>query len=133
MSQENLELRAMAETAYGALSSGDLDGFLALVAEDVEFTSMVAEAEGTAFHGHEGVRAWWETVRGAFQDPRWELLDFRMSGERGVTKFRMTGTLAGVPVAQTMWQAAELQDGKLRWWAFFRTESEALEAAGLAG
>jgi ketosteroid isomerase-like protein len=132
MSPENVELRAMAEAAYGALNSGDLDGFLVLIDEDVEFTSMVAEAEGTTFRCHEGVRAWWETVRGAFQDARWELLDVRGSGERGVTKFRMAGTLSGVPVAQTMWQAAELRDGKLVWWAFFRTEREALEAVGLS-
>src|SRR4030095_2620102 len=47
MSQENAELRALAEAVYGALNAGDIDGFLAMVAEDVEFTSMVAEAEGT--------------------------------------------------------------------------------------
>ena len=131
MLQENVELRAMADAAYGALNSGDLDGFLALIAEDVEFTSMVAEAEGTTFRGHEGVRIWWETIRGAFEDPRWELLDVHGSAERGVTKFRMAGTLSGVPVAQTMWQAAKLHDGKLSWWAFFRTEREALDAVGL--
>jgi ketosteroid isomerase-like protein len=121
----------MAEAAYGSLNSGDLDGFLALIAEDVEFTSLVAEAEGTTFRGHEDVRAWWDTVRGTFQDPRWEVLDVSGSGEGAVTKFHLTGTLAGVPVAQTLWQAAKLRDGKLRWWAFFRTESEALEAVGL--
>ena len=82
MSQENAEVRALADAAYRALNAEDLDGFLALVAEDVEFTSMVAEAEGTTFRGHDGVRSWWETVRGAFQDPRWELLDVRGSPER---------------------------------------------------
>jgi ketosteroid isomerase-like protein len=131
MSQVSVELRALAHAAYGALNSGNLDAFLALVAEDVEFTSLVAEAEGTTFRGHAGVRAWWETVRGAFQDPRWELLDMRGSGDRGVAKFRLAGTLAGVEVTQTMWQAVRLRDGKLGWWAFFRTEHEALEAAGL--
>jgi ketosteroid isomerase-like protein len=131
MPQENLELRRLADVAFGALNSGDLDGFLALVAEDVEFTSMVAEAEGTTFRGHEGVREWWETVRGAFKDPRWEVLEVRGSGEWGVTRIRSTGTLSGVPVAQAVWQAARLRDGKLTWWAFFRSEGEALEAAGL--
>jgi ketosteroid isomerase-like protein len=131
MSQENAELRAMADAAYRALNSGDLDSFLALIAEDVEFTSLVAESEGTTFRGHEGVRAWWETVRGAFQDPRWEVLDVQGSGARGVTKLRLAGTLAGVELAQTMWQAAKLRDGKLIWWAFFRSEPEALEAVGL--
>lgn len=130
MPQENLDIRAIAESGYGALNAGDLDGFLTLIAEDVEFTSLVAEAEATTFRGHEGVRVWWETVRGAFQDPRWELLDIRGSGDRGVTKFRLTGSLGGVPVAQTMWQAARAEEGKLKWWAFFRTEREALEAVG---
>ncbi len=40
----------------------------------------------------------------------------------------MSGTLAGAPVQQTMWQAAKFRDGKATWWAFFRTEQEALEA-----
>jgi uncharacterized protein len=121
-----------AGAVYGALNSGDLEAFLALTAEDVEFTSMVAEAEGTTFRGHDGVRAWWETVRGAFEDVHWELLDVRGSGDRGVIHFRMTGTLGSVPVEQTMWQATTLRDGRVTWWAFFRTEREALEAVGLS-
>jgi ketosteroid isomerase-like protein len=131
MSEENAELRAMAEAAYAALNAGDLEAYVALTAEDVEFTSLVAEVEATTFRGHAGVRAWWETVRGAFQDPRWEVLDMRLADDRGVVKFRLAGTLAGVKVEQTMWQAGRARAGKLTWWAFFRTEQEALEAAGL--
>jgi hypothetical protein len=132
MSRESVELRAVAEAAVYALNSEDLGAFLALTAEDVEFTSMIAEAEGTVFRGHAGVREWWETVRGAFQDPRWEVLDLRVCGDRGVGKIRITGTLAGIEVAQTMWQAGRLREGKLKWWGFFRTEHEALEAGGLS-
>jgi ketosteroid isomerase-like protein len=130
---ENAEQRGLAEAGFGALNSGDLEAFLALTTEDVEFTSMVAEAEGTTFRGHDGVRAWWDTVRGVFEDVRWDLLDIRGSGNRGVLHFRMTGTLGGVPVEQTMWQATALRDGKVIWWAFFRSEREALEAVGLRG
>jgi ketosteroid isomerase-like protein len=129
---ENAEQRGLAEAGFAALNSGDLEAFLALTAEDAEFTSMVAEAEGTTFRGHDGVRAWWETVRGVFDDVRWDLLDIRGSGDRGVLHFRMTGTLGSVPVEQTMWQAVALRDGKAIWWAFFRSEREALEAVGLA-
>ena len=129
----NAEQRGLgAEAGYGALNSGDLEAFLALTTEDVEFTSMVAEAEGTTFRGHDGVRAWWETVRGAFEDVHWELIDVRGSSDRGVIHFRMTGTLGSVPVEQTMWQATRLRDGLITWWAFFRTEREALEAVGLS-
>ena len=131
MSTASADLRAIADAAYGALNSGDLDGFLALTADDVEFTSLVAEAEGTTFRGYEGVRQWWETVRGAFEDVRWEVLDVQGTGERGVAKFRLTGTLGGVPLEQLMWNAVRFRDGKLRWWAFFRSEREALEAVGL--
>jgi hypothetical protein len=41
------------------------------------------------------------------------------------------GTLSGVPVEQAMWQATKFRDGKVIWWAFFRTERQALEAVGL--
>jgi ketosteroid isomerase-like protein len=131
MSQASVELRGLAETAFAAINSGDREAFVALTSEDVEFTSMVAESEGTTFRGHEGVRTWWRTVRGAFEDVRWELLEVRGSGDHGVAHFRMAGTLGSVPVEQTMWQAVVLRDGKAIWWALFRSEREALEAVGL--
>ena len=131
MLEASAEQRALAEAGYGALNSGDFEAFLALTAEDVEFTSMVAEAEGTLFRGHAGVRAWWDTVRGAFDDVHWEMLDVRGSGDRAVMHFRMSGTLGSVPVEQTMWQAVLLRHGKLIWWAFFRNERDAVEAVAL--
>ena len=131
ISHENADIRVIADAAFEALNSGDLEAFVALTHEEVEFTSLVAEAEGTTFRGHAGVREWWDTVRGAFEQPRWEVLDLRRSGDRGVVKFRLEGTLSGVQIAQVMWQAGRLRDGKLGWWAFFRSEPEALEAAGL--
>src|SRR3954471_3453731 len=131
MSREDAELRALAEKAFGALNSGDLDGFLALATEDVEFTSLVAEVEGTTFRGHDGVRTWWETVRGAFADVRWEVLEVRRSGDGGVADVRMTGTLGGMPVNLMMWLAARVRERRVSWWSFFRTEREALQALGL--
>ena len=131
MSQENVEPRALAEAALEAVNSRDLDALIAMSAEDVEFTSLVAEVEGTTFRGHDGIRDWWESVLGAFADARWDLLDFCGDGERGVLHFRVTGMLGGVPVEQVMWQAVRSQDGKLTWWAAFRTERDALKAVGL--
>lgn len=128
---ENLELRALAEQAFEALNSGDLEGFLALATEDVEFTSLVAEVEGTTFRGHDGVRTWWETVRGAFADVHWEVLDVRRYGDGAVGDVRMTGMLGGVPVNLMMWLAARVRESRVSWWSFFRTEREALEALGV--
>ena len=131
MSPEDVEIRALAEQAFGALNSGDLEGFLAVATEDVEFTSLVAEVEGTTFRGHDGVRTWWETVRGAFADVRWEVVGVRRYGDGAVGDIRMTGTLGGVPVNLMMWLAARVREGRVSWWSFFRTEREALQALAL--
>jgi ketosteroid isomerase-like protein len=133
MLRENVEPRAIAEAALEAVNSGDLEALVAMSADDIEFTSLVAEVEGVTFRGHDGIWAWWDSVRGSFEDVRWDLLDFRGEGERGVLHFRMAGMLGGVPVEQVMWQAVKSRDGKLTWWATFRTEREALEAVGLVG
>ena len=132
MSPGNAEAGAIVLAAFDALNTEDLDAFVALTHEDVEFTSMVAEAEGTTFRGHDGVRTWWDTVRGAFERPRWEVLELHPATDTAVGKIRMAGTLGGVEITQVMWQAGRLRDGKLGWWANFRTEDEALEAVGLA-
>ena len=55
---------------------------------------------------------WWDTVRNAFEDIRWDLLDVQGSDDRGVNHFRMSGTLGGATVQQTMWQAVKLREGK---------------------
>jgi ketosteroid isomerase-like protein len=130
MSEVTPEARALVDTAFGAINSGDLDAGLAVIADDVEFTSLIAEAEGATFRGHAGVRAWWETVRGAFEDVRWELLEIRQPADDCIViHFRMAGVLSGVPLEQPMWQTLRTHDdGKVTWWGIFRTEREALEA-----
>jgi ketosteroid isomerase-like protein len=51
MSEENV---AVLRKGYAAVNRGDIDGFLADVHPDVEFTSLIAEAEGETFRGHDG-------------------------------------------------------------------------------
>jgi ketosteroid isomerase-like protein len=57
MSQENVETF---RRGYEAVNRGDVDGLLVAIHPDVEFTSLIAEAEGETFRGHEGVRRWSE-------------------------------------------------------------------------
>jgi ketosteroid isomerase-like protein len=131
MTQENAELRAFAESVFGALNSRDMDAFMAVAAEDVEFTSMVAEVEGTTYRGHDGIRKWWKTVVEAFDEVRWEVGEVRGPRDRAVARVRMDGTLGEVPVNLSMWLAASMRDGKVTRWSWHRTEQEAIEAAGL--
>ena len=132
-SREGSELRAAAEDAYAALNARDLTRFSALMADDVEFTSLIAEAEGASFRGGDGVRKWWDTVVASFDDVHWDILEMIVGPDaRGVTHMRIVGTIGGVPVEQTMWQATRMRAGKVSWWGVFRTKHEALEAVGLA-
>jgi ketosteroid isomerase-like protein len=128
MSRESIETM---EAGYAAITSGDLDAFLALAHPDIEFRSLIAEAEGRTFRGHDGVRAWWTSVIQSLEiTPRPEKIEsFR---ERGITRLRLAGTIEGVEVPQDMWMGWRVRDGLLIWWETFRTEEEALEAVGLS-
>ena len=131
MSQENLEI---ARRAYDAFSNGDWDAFVELIDPDVEFTSLLLEAEGVTYRGHDGVREYFESLRGVFGDWRSEIVEIRDFGETLVIHSRAVGTggASGVELEQEFWQAAKASNGKIGWWTFCRTEAEALEAVGLS-
>ena len=127
MSRENVELM---EAAYDAIGRDDLDAFLALAHPEIEFYSLIAEADGGAFRGHDGVREWWAAVIHSLGiSPRPEAIEsFR---DRGITLLRLAGTVDGVEVPQHMWMAWRIRDGLLVWWRTFREEDAALESVGL--
>ncbi len=130
MSEENVEI---VRATYAAINRGDLEGFLSLIDPDVEFRSLIAEAEGRAYHGHDGVREWWEQVANALGGLRFEPEEIHDLGDRGYAELVITGTVEGVDIPQRMWQAFVMREGKPIWWGVFRTEAEALEALEAAG
>jgi ketosteroid isomerase-like protein len=128
MSQENV---AMFRRGYAAVNRGDIDGLLAAVHPDVEFTSLIAEAEGETFRGHDGVRRWWNEVVLSLGGLNGEPEDVRDYGDIVLARVLGTYRPRGIEVHQTVWNVVRFRDGKATWWQFFRTEAEALEAAGL--
>ena len=62
MSQENVD-RAL--ELLDAFNRRDLDAFVALADEGIEVESRLVAMEG-GYHGHEGLRRWWENFLGAF-------------------------------------------------------------------
>ena len=128
MSEENIEAL---RRGYAAVNRGDIEGLLVNVQPDVEFTSLIAEAEGEIFHGHDGVRRWWQEVvlplGGLHGDPE----EVRDLGDTVIARVAGTYRPRGVEVRQTFWNVVGFRDGKAAWWKFSRTEQEALEAAGL--
>ena len=62
---EELVLRAV-----GAFMARDLDGLLALADPQIELRSLLTEPERPLYHGHDGVREWFDAVFGVFPDWR---------------------------------------------------------------
>jgi ketosteroid isomerase-like protein len=131
VSERAKELEGLAVKAADALNRGDYDTYLSVLDPDVEFTSLIAEAEGEVFRGHEGGRRWWETVRGAFDEVHWEFQSVEVLGhDEALGRVRISGVLGGVRVEQTMWQAMRFRGSRASWWRFYRTEDEARAALG---
>jgi ketosteroid isomerase-like protein len=129
MSEENVEAF---RRGYEAANRGDVEGFLANVHPDVEFTSLIAEPEGRTFRGHDGVRRWWREVILPLGGLHGEPEEVRDLGDTVVARVLGTYRPSGVEVPQTVWNVVRFKDGMAIWWRFFRTDEEALEAAGLS-
>ena len=129
MSQENVEL---VYQAYDAFNRRDLGAYLALTDADVEVGSRLAAMEG-GFHGHEGIRRWWQNMLDASPDRTVEIVEVRDLGDVTLTLIhaRGHGAVSDIPYEETIWSVARWCGKKAVWWGVFPTEAEALEAAGL--
>jgi ketosteroid isomerase-like protein len=131
MSQENVELTYR---AFDAFNRRDLDAFLALMDGGVEVFTVLVPMEG-GYHGHDGVRRWWDSWLDTVPDLRADLVEVRDVGDGlAVAAVRIHGRGGGseVPFEATLWFTGRWQRGKCVWWSSFRTRAEALEAVGLS-
>jgi hypothetical protein len=130
MSQENIGL---ARALLDAFNRRDSDAFQALMDDEVEIQSRLDAMEG-GYHGHEGVRRWWEHFLGAFPDYTIEVEELRDLGDVTLGHIRgwAHGAASAAPIMDTFWQPLRWQDGKCVWWANYSTAEEALEAVGLS-
>lgn len=128
MSQENVE---RCRAAYDAFNRRDFDTCLQLHGEDVEVTPLAA-AVSSSYRGSAGMRRYWADLLRHFPDFTTEPLEVRDLGTLTLSSVRFRGRGAGsdAPFEQVVWQLAEWRDGRIAWWRSYRTEAEALEAAG---
>ena len=129
MSQENVEL---AQQAFDAFNRRDIGAFLALMAPDVVAESRLVAMEG-GYHGHDGIRHWWQSLLGAFPDYTLETVEAREHGNLTLTTLRGRGHGADsdTPFVDTVWVVVDWRDEKAIRWRILSTEAEALEAVGL--
>lgn len=121
--------REFAERMYDAINLRDFEAFVGGAAPDVEFRSLVAEADGHVYRGLEGLREWWTEVSQTLGGLGFEMEGYAEEGDAVVIRVRVRGNLGTTGISQTMWQAAVIRDGKATWWQTFRTEAEAWAAA----
>lgn len=129
MSQENVEL---AQQAFDAFNRRDLGAFLVLMDADVEAGSRLVAMEG-GYHGHDGIRQWWQNLLDAIPDYTLETVEARELGDLTLTTLRTRGHGADsdTPVEDTVWVVVDWRDKKVVRWRVLSTQAEALEAAGL--
>jgi ketosteroid isomerase-like protein len=130
MSEENVEA---ARRCYAALRDDDIEGFLENVDPEAEWHSLILEIEGV-FRGHEGIRRWWRDLRSVFPDWDPSIAEMRDLGDWVLVHAEGTGSgvSSGVGIADDFWQIARFRDRRIVWYGAFRSEREALEAAGLS-
>jgi len=117
--------------AITAFLNQDLEGILAVADPAIVLRSLLTEPERALYHGHDGVRDWFHAVFGVFPD--WRPQPRAASHDQDGTvviplDVTATGSESGVPIDQTYWLGARVQADKIKFFGFFRTESDALDA-----
>ncbi len=123
--------QAVVRQAVLAFVARDLDGILAVADEEIVLRSLLTEAERPLYHGHDGVRDWFENVFGVFPDWRPEPREATHDEDGSVVlclAVTATGVESGVPIEQTYWLGARVRAAKIVFFGFFRTQDDALDA-----
>jgi hypothetical protein len=121
----------VARRAIHAFMAQDLGGILEVADPEIVIRSLLTEAERPLYHGHEGVRDWFDNVFGVFPDwqPRPRAAAYDEDGAVVIgLDVTATGAGSGVPIDQTYWLGARVEAAKIVFFGFFRTEEDALEA-----
>lgn len=134
MSQDNVEtIRESVE----AINRGDLDGALDQVHPDVEWQTLDVFPDARTYRGPDGVREFFQTWQEVFRGFRLHLEEcVPVDDHRVLAALRVSGEGAGSGAgvaSPVFFELFEIRDGQLIRARMFRTERDALEAAGISG
>jgi hypothetical protein len=139
VSEENLEIiRRIAEDFFGGTAESDWEDWITGIAErmdpEIEWDASELEAPGIngVYHGIAAVQRFWREWFAA-----WETLEFEFelvdAGDSVVMLLdqRMRGRSTGIEVAMGKYaQVCTFRTGLMVHWKLYRSQEEALEAAG---
>ena len=115
---------------FDAFNQHDLEGVLALMAEDVVFEGAAGpEAFGARFIGHDSVGAAFEGVWKTFPDVQWANDTHFVSDGLGVSQWTLVGTRAdGMKIEADGVDLFTFKDGKIASKKAFRKDRPMLES-----
>jgi ketosteroid isomerase-like protein len=130
MSEENVDLIRRGHEAFR--DSGE-EAIFEYLHADIDLTPVKELLDSETFHGHDGVRRYFQTMRDAFGDFGWEPQEFLDHGDEVLvaTRFFAAGRGSGVPVEAMVYNVWTVRQGKAVRVHGFLSRSHALEAAGL--
>ena len=136
MSQENVEISRRIFEAFNRTFTEATNDLYALLDPDVEWIPIMAILEGTTYHGHEGVRQWFEDVKRDWAEFEGRPEEFRDLGDDRVLALgswhaRGRGGEVLLDIPQAAW-LIQLRNGKAIRLQTFTERKKALEAAGLS-
>jgi ketosteroid isomerase-like protein len=132
MSQENVELIRRGHEAFR--DSGEAAIFEYLHT-DIDVTPVEELLDTGTFHGHDGFRRFFQTMREAFGDFTWEPQEFLDQGDHVLvaTRFVAEGRGSGAPVEALVYNVWTVRRGKAVRVHGYLSRAKAFEAAGLRG
>ena len=120
-------------SAYEHLNRGDVEGLVGLCDEDFLIDMSERVFNPDTYRGHDGIRRFFEEVRGVWESYRWDVEETLVAGDSVVAMLHCEaqGREGGVPVdwhVAWLWRFRPGTPVSLR---FYRDPAWALEAAGL--
>jgi ketosteroid isomerase-like protein len=114
-----------------AINSGDLDGLMEVVGEDIVADVPSGFANADTYRGHDGFRRMAEQWLEPWSSFHAEALDFIERGDAVVVSIRQTATgrESGIEVEMDIAYLLRVRDGKLVEWRLCKDAAEALELA----
>jgi ketosteroid isomerase-like protein len=133
MSEENVEI---VRRVYEAAAGRDAASVFALYDPDVELdATRMGVGDLGVYHGHEGLRSLFGEFQEVWGEIKYDYEELIDAGQRVISVVRrhVHGRASGVALDQPFALLWTLRDGRVHRVVWYRSRSEAFEAAGLSG
>jgi uncharacterized protein len=131
MSQQNVEI---VRKSFDAIGRGDLDALLDLYDPEIEFEPLTGtRVETGGYRGHQGVRQYFEEANEVWDEVRPVAGEITTTADEVVVfgHCSIRGKASKIETDSPCSWVITLRDGKITRHRVYRTNSEALEAAGV--